>query len=133
MNRSLQRLLKQPVVVFAAAWAALLAVLFAPLLAGGVIVNRLSDGKDGYVTRHFAALVLQKWHEIPRWDPYIFGGLPFLGAMHGDQAYPISILLRAIFPPALPNAIPAMTRHRSSRGVSVNRIKRRNAPRSSAE
>ncbi len=101
MNRSLQRLLKQPVVVFAAAWAALLAVLFAPLLAGGVIVNRFSDGKDGYVTRHFAAIVLQKWHEIPRWDPYIFGGLPFLGAMHGDQAYPISIVLRAIFPPAL--------------------------------
>src|SRR5258708_14822411 len=101
MNRSLQRLLKRPVVVFAAAWAALLAVLFAPLLAGGVIVNRLSDGRDGYVTRHFAALVLQKWHEIPRWDPYIFGGLPFLGAMHGDQAYPISIVLRAIFPPAL--------------------------------
>lgn len=101
MNPSFQRLLKHPVALFATAWAALLAVLFAPLLAGGVIVNRLSDGKDGYATRHFAALVLQKWHEIPRWDPYIFGGLPFLGAMHGDQAYPISIVLRAIFPPAL--------------------------------
>ncbi|HEY6853984.1 MAG TPA: hypothetical protein VI139_07035, partial [Gemmatimonadales bacterium] len=101
MNAFAQRLLKHPVALFATAWAALLAVLFAPLLAGGVIVNRFSDGKDGYVTRHFAALIIQKWHEIPRWDPYIFGGLPFLGAMHGDQAYPISIVLRAIFPPAL--------------------------------
>ena len=101
MNRSIQRLQRHPVVVFATAWAALLALLFARLLAGGVIVNRWSDGKDGYATRHFAAMVLQRWHEIPRWDPYIFGGLPFLGAMHGDQAYPISIALRAVFPPAL--------------------------------
>jgi len=101
MNQALQRLQKHPIAVFATAWALLLAVLFAPLLAGGVMVNRLSDGKDGYATRHFAAMVIERWHEIPRWDPYIFGGLPFLGAMHGDQAYPISIVLRAIFPPAL--------------------------------
>lgn len=96
-----RRLLAHPVTLFGAAWAALLAVLFFSLLAGGVLVNPWSDGKDGYATRHFAAAVLQRWHEIPRWDPYIFGGMPFLGAMHGDQAYPISIALRAIFPPAL--------------------------------
>ena len=101
MNPALRRWLTHPGVLFALAWAVLLAVLFAPLLAGGVIVNPLSDGKDGYVTRHFAATVIAAWGEIPRWDPYIFGGQPFLGAMYGDQAYPISIMLRAIFPPAL--------------------------------
>jgi hypothetical protein len=96
-----RRFSTHPAVLFATGWAALLAVLFAPLLAGGVLANPMSDGKDGYVTRHFAAEVIRRWGEIPRWDPYIFGGLPFLGAMHGDQAYPISIALRAFLPPAL--------------------------------
>ncbi len=98
---AIRRLLTHPAFLFAAGWAALLALLFAPLLAGGVLVNPMSDGKDGYVTRHFAAVVMRTWGEIPRWDPYIFGGMPFLGAMHGDQAYPISLVLRAMLPPAL--------------------------------
>ncbi|GAC1516882.1 MAG: hypothetical protein NVS1B4_14810 [Gemmatimonadaceae bacterium] len=101
MNLDVRRRLTHPALLFAVGWAALLGILFAPLLAGGVLVNPMSDAKDAYVTRHFAAEVIRLWGEIPRWDPYIFGGLPFLGAMHGDQAYPISIALRAIFPPAL--------------------------------
>lgn len=94
-----QRLL--PGLLFAVGWALFLGILFAPLWSGGVIVNPMSDGKDGYVTRHFAADVIAQWGEVPRWNPYIFGGMPFLGAMHGDQVYPISVALRAIFPPAL--------------------------------
>lgn len=90
-----------PGLLFALGWAVLLGILFAPLFSGGVIVNPMSDGKDGYVTRHFAAQVIAQWGEVPRWNPYIFGGMPFLGAMHGDQVYPISVALRAIFPPAL--------------------------------
>lgn len=90
-----------PGVIFALAWAVLLGILFAPLFSGGVIVNPMSDGKDGYVTRHFAADVIAQWGEVPRWNPYIFGGMPFLGAMHGDQVYPISVALRAMFAPAL--------------------------------
>jgi hypothetical protein len=101
MTLSVRRRWNHPVLLFAAGWAVLLALLFARLLAGGVLVNPASDMKDGYTTRHFAAQVIAKWGEIPRWDPYIFGGLPFLGAMHGDQAYPITIALRAIFSPAL--------------------------------
>src|SRR5258708_39671139 len=69
MNRSLQRLLKQPVVVFAAAWAALLAVRFAPLLSGRVIVNPCSGRKARYVTRDFPAVVLLKRPGIPPWIP----------------------------------------------------------------
>jgi hypothetical protein len=101
MNPTLRRWLTHPGFLFAIAWAALLALLFAPLLAGGVLVNPMSDGKDGYVTRHFAAEVIRTWGEVPRWNPYIFGGMPFLGAMHGDQVYPISVALRAVFAPAL--------------------------------
>jgi hypothetical protein len=101
MAHTLRRWLTHPGVLFALAWAVLLAILFAPLLAGGVIMNPMSDGKDGYVTRHFAAEMIRAWGEVPRWNPYIFGGMPFLGAMHGDQVYPISVALRAVFAPAL--------------------------------
>ncbi|MFN2635854.1 MAG: hypothetical protein ABR585_02350 [Gemmatimonadaceae bacterium] len=101
MNSLARRRLAHPALLFAVGWAALLGILFAPLFAGGVLANPMSDAKDGYVTRHFAAEIIRRWGEIPRWDPYIFGGLPFLGAMHGDQAYPISIALRAVFPPAM--------------------------------
>ena len=100
-STSARRWYAHPVLVFGVVWAVILGIIFAPLLAGGVIMNPMSDGKDGYVTRHFAAEVIRQWGEVPRWNPYIFGGLPFLGAMHGDQVYPFSVALRAIFSPAL--------------------------------
>jgi hypothetical protein len=101
MFQSIRRWLTHPAVLFALCWAALLALFFLPLLRGGVLLNPMSDGKDGYTTRHFAATVIHLWGEVPRWNPYIFGGLPFLGAMHGDQVYPFSVALRALFTPAL--------------------------------
>lgn len=91
----------RPWLIFAVVWAALLAVLFAPLFTGGVVVNPMSDGKDGYVVRHFAAEAIARWGEVPRWNPYIFGGMPLLGAMYGDQVYPITVALRALLAPPL--------------------------------
>ena len=101
MPPSIRRWATHPAVLYTLAWTLLLAILFAPLWTGGVILNPMSDGKDGYVTRHFAAEMIAQWGEVPRWNSYIFGGMPFLGAMHGDQVYPVSVALRAIFPPAL--------------------------------
>ncbi len=91
----------RPWFLFALVWAAVLGVLFAPLFMGGVIVNPMSDGKDGYVIRHFAAEAIARWGEVPRWNPYIFGGMPLLGATYGDQVYPITVALRAVFAPPL--------------------------------
>ena len=34
---------------------------------------------------------------FPQWDPYIFGGMPYVAAMHGDIFYP-TFLLRLILP-----------------------------------
>ena len=31
-------------------------------------------------------------HSIPQWNPYIFGGMPFVDAFHGDIFYPFSFL-----------------------------------------
>ncbi len=39
----------------------------------------------------FVNYVLTHW-SIPKWDPYIFGGMPFVDAFHGDLFYPLTFL-----------------------------------------
>lgn len=88
---------------FASAWAALVYALSAltltyPALAGKFLVNPLSDQyKAGFSFRDFAAQTLRTSGSFPQWDPYIFGGMPYVAAMHGDIFYP-TFLLRMILP-----------------------------------
>jgi hypothetical protein len=62
-----------------------------PMLAGQVI-----NGSDYYLAgwgfRHFGAEYFKQHHAIPLWNPYIFGGLPYVGAAHGDVFYPTAWL-----------------------------------------
>ncbi len=46
----------------------------------------------GLFFRGFYAEFVKVYHRIPLWNPYIFGGLPFVDAMHGDTFYPLAIL-----------------------------------------
>ena len=88
---------------FAAAWAALayaIATLLLawPALLGKFLVNPHSDQYiAGYAFRDFAAQSLRAGQGIPQWNPYLFGGLPYVAAMHGDIFYPTA-LLRVIMP-----------------------------------
>ena len=67
-------------------------------LRGGFLVSTFSDQYiGGFPVREFAAQSLKAGHGIPLWNPYIFGGLPYVAAMHGDIFYP-TFLLRALFP-----------------------------------
>src|SRR5262249_39992284 len=85
------------------AWAALIFALCTlalalPALKGGFLVNPSSDQYiGGYAVREFAAQSLKAGHGIPLWEPYLFGGMPYVAAMHGDIFYP-TFLLRAILP-----------------------------------
>ena len=87
----------------ALAWAALvyavLTLLLAyPALAGQFLVNDLSDQYiAGYPFREFAASWLRGGHGFPLWNPYQFGGMPYVAAMHGDIFYP-TFLLRMVLP-----------------------------------
>lgn len=83
---------------FALAWAALvhaictLALGF-PALAGKFLVNPYSDQYiAGYAFRDFARNHFKEFGEIPQWNPYLFGGMPFVDAMHGDTFYPTALL-----------------------------------------
>src|SRR6266566_3011036 len=88
---------------FALGWAALVYALSTltlgyPALAGKFLVNPFSDQYiAGYAFREFAASTLRATGHFPLWNPYLFGGLPYVAAMHGDIFYP-TFLLRMIMP-----------------------------------
>src|SRR6201989_1197539 len=88
---------------FAFGWAAIVYALATlslayPALAGQFLVNPHSDQYiAGYAFREFAASTLRATGHFPLWNPYIFGGMPYVAAMHGDIFYP-TFLLRMIMP-----------------------------------
>ncbi len=79
-------------------WAALVyalatLVLAYPVLSGQFLVNLHSDQYiAGFAFRDFAAQALRAGEAIPHWNPYMFGGLPYAAAMHGDIFYPTALL-----------------------------------------
>jgi len=74
------------------------AILSLPMLAGGwLAVARWSDQyAAGYAFRTWGAEQLRRTGHVPLWNPELFGGLPFVGALHGDIFYPTS-WLRLLF------------------------------------
>ncbi|MEP7384108.1 MAG: hypothetical protein ABI910_20690, partial [Gemmatimonadota bacterium] len=70
-----------------------------PLLTGQILFGGTSSDMyiAGYAFRRFGAESFLRTGEIPQWNPYLFGGLPYIGAMHGDIFYPTA-WLRWIFP-----------------------------------
>lgn len=69
-----------------------------PALTGAFLVNPNSDQYlAGYAFREFAAQSLRSGQGFPQWNPYQFGGMPFVAAMHGDIFYP-TFLLRLVLP-----------------------------------
>lgn len=88
---------------YATLWAALLyaactLALAWPMLAGQFLVNPYSDEYiAGYAFREYGAAMLRDSGGFPLWNPYLFGGIPFVAGMHGDIFYP-TFLLRAMMP-----------------------------------
>ncbi len=69
-----------------------------PALSGQFLVNVRSDQYiAGYSFREFGAQVLRATGGFALWNPYLFGGMPYVGAMHGDIFYPTAFL-RMVLP-----------------------------------
>ncbi|MFN2397143.1 MAG: hypothetical protein ABR543_00645 [Gemmatimonadaceae bacterium] len=87
-----------PAPAYATAWAALAYALVTlslayPALTGQFLVNPSSDQYiAGYAFREFAAATLRETGGFPLWNPYLFGGMPYVAAMHGDIFYPTFLL-----------------------------------------
>jgi hypothetical protein len=88
---------------FALGWVALVYAVCVlslgyPALAGGFLVSPHSDQYlAGYAFREFAAQSLRAGEGFPLWNPYLFGGVPFVAGMAGDIFYP-TFLLRMVMP-----------------------------------
>jgi hypothetical protein len=86
-------------------WAALVyavavATLAWPAFSGGFLVSPVSDQfKGGYAVREFGTAILKQTGHFPEWNPYLFGGMPYVGAMNGDIFYPPSLVLRLLLRP----------------------------------
>ncbi|MDQ6611304.1 MAG: hypothetical protein M3Y64_02635, partial [Gemmatimonadota bacterium] len=64
-----------------------------PVFFGSFLVNPHSDQYiAGYGFREFAAQSLRAGLGFPQWSPALFGGLPYIAAMHGDIFYPTFFL-----------------------------------------
>ncbi len=68
-------------------------VLFLPMFSGHFLGGYTSDQTwAGLPFRNFWTDEFRRTGSIPLWNPFMFGGLPFVGAMHGDIFYPTSFL-----------------------------------------
>jgi hypothetical protein len=69
-----------------------LVVLFSDFLFS----DRMLHGSDtitaGVFFRSFLADHVAATGSVPKWNPYIFGGMPYIDAFHGDIFYPLSVL-----------------------------------------
>ncbi len=76
--------------------AAVIFVAAALTLCWPVLQGHVLAGDDyylaGWAFRKFGAEYWRQHHAIPLWNPYIFGGLPYVGGMHGDIFYPTAWL-----------------------------------------
>lgn len=81
--------------------AILVFVLFANTLSADHLVGSEPRHSDqitaGYSFKSFARESIKETGEFPLWNPYIFGGMPYVDAMHGDVFY-LTMLLRFILP-----------------------------------
>jgi hypothetical protein len=80
----------------AALWAWLVFAVAALALTWPVFTGQFLAGDDqliaGYAFREFGAEFFREHGRIPEWNPYLFGGMPFIAAMHGDIFYPTAWL-----------------------------------------
>lgn len=71
-------------------------VLTLVLFSQFVFSDQMLFGTDtieaGVMFRSFYADFVKNYHQIPMWNPYLFGGMPFVDAMHGDTFYPLALL-----------------------------------------
>lgn len=73
-------------------------ILSIPMLSGRFLAGPYSDQQaTGFAFREWGAAMWRELGSIPQWNPTIFGGMPFIAAMHGDIFYPTA-WLRLVLP-----------------------------------
>ncbi len=66
-------------------------ILFRKFIFSDLMLYGSDTINAGVFFRHFYVEYFLKNWAVPVWNPYIFGGMPFIDAFHGDTFYPLSI------------------------------------------
>ncbi|MFC1509506.1 hypothetical protein ACFL60_07475 [Candidatus Omnitrophota bacterium] len=74
--------------IFFAVYFILTVIVFRSFLFDDVMLLGSDTIPDGIYTRQYYKDYHEEFGGIPRWNPLILGGLPFIDAMHGDTFYP---------------------------------------------
>jgi hypothetical protein len=84
---------RHPTLAATACFSWWIAILSIPMLSGAFLAAPYNDQySSGYAYRAWAAEWWKKLGHVPLWNPEIFGGMPFVGGMHGDVLYPTAWL-----------------------------------------
>ncbi|HKK19976.1 MAG TPA: hypothetical protein VJ983_00775, partial [candidate division Zixibacteria bacterium] len=81
---------------FAPVAFAILFIALVILFGKFIFSDKMLYGSDtiqaGVFFRGMLVDYVKQFHSIPQWNPYIFGGMPYVDAFHGDIFYPFSFL-----------------------------------------
>ena len=72
--------------------AILTVVLFGKFIFSDMMLYGSDTLEASVMFKTFYADFVKQYHSIPLWEPYLFGGMPYIDAMHGDTFYPLAIL-----------------------------------------
>jgi hypothetical protein len=70
----------------------ILVILFSEFLFSGKMLFMSDQIQAGVFFRSFYVNYFDAHGSVPQWNPYIFGGMPFVDAFHGDIFYPLTFL-----------------------------------------
>ncbi len=70
----------------------LLVILFSEFLFSDKMLYGSDMIQAGIFFRSLLVDYVKTHGEVPQWNPYIFGGMPYVEAFHGDIFYPLSVL-----------------------------------------
>lgn len=73
-------------------------ILFSEFVFSGQMLFSSDTINAGLFFRNFPMEYFREHGSIPLWNPYIFCGMPFVDAFHGDIFYPISFVFKLILP-----------------------------------
>ena len=74
--------------IIAAVYLVITIILFHEFLFSDGMLFGNDTIPDGIYTRSYYKDYHAEYGGVPRWNPFVLGGLPFIDAMHGDTFYP---------------------------------------------
>ncbi|MGH7556002.1 MAG: hypothetical protein ACREMQ_23615, partial [Longimicrobiales bacterium] len=77
----------------AAIYALITIILFREFFFAGELLLGRDTYALSYTARNLYTEFVQQTGQFPLWNPYLFGGIPFVEGMHGDTFYPLSLAL----------------------------------------